>query len=172
MTAAIIGLIGAVFGAVTALAGSALSDRRQMHNEDVRWRRDQRLAAYEGALRHLLRAANMRSKILIERGTITGVLSQEHQREWFGDLVDAQFWLHTLISRCEPAQSARLADSADKLDHTISSMNTARGTTELIKALDDAIAAVQRCAQLYMSIEGTPGSSSPKLSVAARLNPG
>lgn len=123
MTAAIIrfiGLIRVVFGASTALFGSALSDRRQMRQEEVRWRRDQRVAAYECALRHLLRAAKMRSKILAEGGS---VLSQEHQREWFGNLIEAQFWLHTLISRCESAQAARLGDSADTLDNAIHSLN-------------------------------------------------
>lgn len=172
MTVAIIGLAGAVLGAVTALFGSALSDRRKMRLEDIRWRRDQRVAAYEGALRHLLRAANMRSRILADGGA---VISNEDQREWFSDLVEAQFWLHALISRCEPAQSVRLGDSAGKLDHAISSMNTGRGTAktpgDVIKALDDAITSVSKCAQLYMSVEAGKGPDSESVSGAGRANP-
>jgi hypothetical protein len=175
MTAAITGLIGAVFGAMAALVGSALSDRRQARQEDIRWRRDQRVAAYEGALRHLLRAANMRSKVHIQHGAMTGVLSEEHQREWFGDLVDAQFWLHTLISRYEPAQSAHLGDSANELDNAISSMNaghgSAKNSADVIKTLDDAIAAVSKCAQLYMIIEATNGSKSRVVSGPAKAGP-
>lgn len=170
MTGAIIGLIGAVFGAVAALAGSALSDRRQMRQEDMRWRRDQRGAAYEGALRHLLRASHMRSRIGIFDTQVSSVggfsqfsTSDEHQNEWFSELAEAQFWLHTLVSRCEPAQSVRLGDSARRLDETVSSM-TARTSVENVnkvrEALDDAIQAVSRCAQLYMSIDGASGSSS------------
>ncbi|MDX6421002.1 MAG: hypothetical protein QOG28_5622 [Trebonia sp.] len=165
MTAAIIGLIGAVFGAVAAMAGSALSDRRQMRQEDIRWRRDQRVAAYEGALRHLLRAANMRSRFLADGGT---VITQEDQREWFGDLAEAQFWLHALIGRCESAQSARLEDTAQKLDDAISSMNAGRGLAkkpgDVIKALDEAVAAVSKCSQLYMSPGATVGSDSAAVS--------
>lgn len=166
MTAALIGLIGAMFGAVTAFAGSALSDRRRMRQEDIQWRRDQRVAAYEGALRHLLRAANMRSELTVKGGTLTTVLSPEHMREWFGDLVEAQFWMHTLTSRCEPAQSVRLGDSAEKLDEAIRSLNAGRGSGKkapghidpggyggVFEALDEAIASVSKCAQLYMSIE-------------------
>jgi hypothetical protein len=137
-----------------------------MRQEDIQWRRDQRVAAYEGALRHLLRAANMRSELTVKGGTLTTILSQEHMREWFGDLVEAQFWMHTLISRCEPAQSVRLGDSTEKLDDAIRSLNAGRGSGiktagridsggygGIFEALDEAITSVSKCAQLYMSIE-------------------
>ena len=88
MTAAIIGLTGAIFGAITALVGSSLSDRRQVRVERVRWRRDQLSSAYEQALRYLLRGANRRSEF--EGGRGGAILRPEHQREWFDDLVEAQ----------------------------------------------------------------------------------
>jgi len=85
MGAALIGLAGALFGAITALVGSSLSDRRQARVERARWQRDQLSSAYEQALRYLLRAANRRSEF--EGGRGGAILRQEHQREWFDDLV-------------------------------------------------------------------------------------
>jgi hypothetical protein len=75
----------------SALAGSALSYRMKMRQEDIGWRRDQRVAAYEGALRHLLRAADMRCQIGIvdSDGIRCTSTNDEHQREWFGDLAEA-----------------------------------------------------------------------------------
>ncbi len=98
MTGAIIGLVGAVFGAVTALVGSALSDRRHIRQEDMRWRRDQRVASYEGALRHLLRASNISSRVgVIDSrsdvfGATFGSTGVDYENEWFGELAEAQFW--------------------------------------------------------------------------------
>jgi hypothetical protein len=180
MMGAVIGLAGAVFGAVTALVGSALSDRRRMRQEDIQWRRDQRVAAYEGALRHLLRAANMRSGLHLQGGNLTTVLSQEHMRDWFGDLVEAQFWMHTLISRCESAQSARMGDSTEKLDDAIRSLNAGRNSGKkstdtfnpggIFGALDEAIITVSKCAQLYMSTEaGNRWPDGPALNRSSAL---
>jgi hypothetical protein len=64
MTVAIIGLVGAVFGAVVALFGAAWSDRRQARIQEVRHESEQRTAAYEGAIRYLNRAANRGSTML------------------------------------------------------------------------------------------------------------
>lgn len=53
-------------------------------------RRDKRAEAYDGTLRHMLRGANLRSEFLGGTGEV--VLRTEHQREFFDDLVQAQFW--------------------------------------------------------------------------------
>ncbi|PJJ05560.1 hypothetical protein BX264_6027 [Streptomyces sp. 2333.5] len=105
MAEAITGLVGAAFGALTTMLGAALSEKRQARRENRNWLRDQRSAAYDGALRHLLRAANLRSESNGGRGA--AVLRQEHQREWFDDLVQAQFWLRTAIRHCDTAQLDR-----------------------------------------------------------------
>lgn len=122
MAAAIIGLVGALLGAVTALFGSVLADRRQVRLEERRWRRDRRAAAYEGSLRHLLRAANRRSEIKLTGSTMVAVLAQEHQREWFDDLIEAQYWLRILTTRCGADQAGRLIQAADDLDAAISAI--------------------------------------------------
>src|SRR5437016_11955408 len=114
--AAIVGLVGALAGALMALVGATVTDRRQTRQEAVRWQRDNLTAAYDGALRYLLRTANRRSKFTASGGA---VLAMEHQREWFDDLVEAQFWVHTLASRCGQAQRERIWEVAATLDGMI-----------------------------------------------------
>ncbi|MFG2895007.1 hypothetical protein [Streptomyces sp. NPDC048248] len=128
MAEAIIGLVGAVFGALTTMLGAALSEKRQARREDRKWLRDQRAAAYNGALRHLLRAANLRSEFAGGRGA--AVLKQEHQREWFDDLVQAQFWLHTATRHCDTAQLDRLTQAAELLDTYVARLNTSENYDE------------------------------------------
>jgi hypothetical protein len=114
MAAAIIGLVGATVGALATLLGGALTQRWQDRRDDTKWRRDKRAAAYDGALRHLLRAANLRSEFV---GGIGGaVLKQEHQREWFDDLVQAQFWMHAVSQYCGPDQLSGVLETARLLD--------------------------------------------------------
>jgi hypothetical protein len=122
MAAAIIGLVGAMLGALTTLLGTALSERRQARREDRKWRRDQRTAAYDGALRYLLRAANLRSEFV--DGSGAAILKQEHQREWFDDLVEGQFWLHAATHHCDTAQLGRLTETAELLDKHIARLNS------------------------------------------------
>jgi HPt (histidine-containing phosphotransfer) domain-containing protein len=114
----------------------------------------------------------MRSRLLADAGAI---ITKEDQPEWFGDLAEAQFWLHALIGRCESAQAARLEDSAQKLDDAISSMNAGRGLAkkpgDVIKALDEAVAAVSKCSQLYMSPRAAVSSDSAAVSDPANANP-
>lgn len=120
MATALIGLAGALLGAVAALVGAALSDRRQLRNEEMRWRRDQMGTAYETTLRYLLRAANRRSEVHPELGR--GVLNKEHQREWYDDLVEGHYWLLILISRCGAAQAPRLREAFDLLDRQLQAL--------------------------------------------------
>jgi hypothetical protein len=126
MTAAIIGVIGAVLGAAAALISTALSDRRHAREEQQSWFRDQRTTAYDGALRYLLRARNRRSTInASSEGGAS--LSPEHHREWFDDLVEAQFWVRTLSTRCSPSQAYNILRVANRLDEAIDVV--ASGTT-------------------------------------------
>jgi hypothetical protein len=178
MSGAIIGLIGAVFGAVAALVGSAFSDRSHIREEDIRWRRDQRVASYEGALRHLLRASNISSRVgIIDSssdvfGATIGPTGGDRENEWFGELAESQFWMHTLVDRCEPAQALRLKDSMRRLDDAVGSTTTCMATesvNEIRAVLGEAIEAVSRYGQLYLSIGGTgePGF----VNTAAALKP-
>lgn len=149
MAAAIMGLVGAMLGALTALLGTVLTDRRQTRREEAKWRRDQRSAAYDGALRHLLRAANLRSEFT--GGTGRAVLRQEHQREWFDDLVHAQFWLHQLIRYCDASQLENLQATAERLDSHIARLISAQSYGEkgfsILNVLQQCIAAVTASAR-------------------------
>jgi hypothetical protein len=119
MTAAVVALIGVFLGALMAQAGSVLADRRQARTEAIRWRRDRKAAAYDGALRHLLRAANRRSKLTAEAGA---VISQEDVGQTFDDIVEAQFWVHALAARCGAAQAGRIMDAGAILDAFVDSL--------------------------------------------------
>jgi hypothetical protein len=145
MTVAIIGLAGALLGALTTLFGTILNDRRLARREDAQWRRDQRSAAYHGALRHLLRAANLRSGFTGSSGM--AVVVQEHEREWFEDLIQAQFWLHQLVSYCAGPQLSRLQAAAAHLDLHVARLVTAenyeRKGFSILAVLQDSIAAVE-----------------------------
>jgi hypothetical protein len=123
MAVAVIGLIGVALGALMTQVGSVLADRRQSRTEAARWRRDQKAAAYDGALRHLLRTANRRSKITGEAGAI---ISREDVGQFFDDLVDAQFWVHVLATRCGAAQADRIVRVSVRLDEFVDSL--VRGT--------------------------------------------
>jgi hypothetical protein len=149
MAPAIIGLAGAMLGALATLLGTALSERRQARREDRKWRRDQRTAAYDGALRHLLRAANLRSEFVDGRGA--AILKQEHQREWFDDLVEGQFWLHAATHHCDAAQLGRLTETAELLDTYVARLNSGENYEEkgfsILQVLQTCIDTVSDCAR-------------------------
>ena len=113
MGAAIIGLVGAAVGVLGTLLGGTLAQRWQDRRDQAKWRQDKRAAAYEGALRYLLRAANLRSGLTAEGGA---VLKQEHQRDWFDDLVQAQFWMHVVSQYCGPDQLPDIGKAVAQLD--------------------------------------------------------
>jgi ferredoxin-NADP reductase len=127
MTAAIIGLAGVGLGAVMALFGSALSDRRHARQEAAQWRRDQRAAAYEQALYYLGRAANRRSRLIFGATGSRTLMGGEQVADWLSDLAEAQHWLRVLITRCGPAQMCRLPQVAGDLE---SSCNRPRHRNE------------------------------------------
>jgi len=114
MTAAIIGLVGAGLGALITLFGGMLTEERRVRRDEATWRRDKRAEAYDGALRHLLRAANLRSEF--HGGAGGAVLKTEHQREFFDDLVQAQFWLHTAARYCSGTELEALRNVTEVLD--------------------------------------------------------
>ncbi len=122
MEAAIIGLVGAGLGALITLFGGMLTEQRRAHRDEATWRRDKRAEAYDGALRHMLRAANLRSEFL--GGTGEAVLRTEHQREFFDDLVQAQFWLHTAARYCSGTELAALRNLTDVLDTHIARLTS------------------------------------------------
>jgi hypothetical protein len=150
---AFIGLAGALFGAVTALVGAALSDRRQRRSEEMRWRRDQMGTAYETTLRYLLRAANRRSEVNPQVGR--GVLHREHMREWYDDLVEGHCWLLILISRCGPSQATHLREAFDLLDRQIQGLSEGAAEPVTPSAIWNSLRAtaqvVSDCARLDMA---------------------
>lgn len=150
MGPAIIGLIGALLGAAAAVVGSLVSARLQALHEKARWQRDRQQAAYDGALRYLLRAANRRSEFTVASGRISTVLSQEHVREWFDDLVEAQFWLRSLTSCCGAGQLERIRETVDALDGAVASLvngGPRPSALTAVESLQTAIQTVAECAR-------------------------
>lgn len=149
MDAAIIGLVGAFVGAAAALIGSVLTTRLQHRHEQARWQRDRRQAAYDGALRHLLKAANRRGELVVQAGRVVAVIAviaDDQVREVFDDLTEAQFWLRSLASTCGPGQAARVSQAADQLDAAVHSMTHASGQ-QTSPDLLGAIRIVGECAR-------------------------
>lgn len=181
LTPALIGLGGALLGAVTALIGAALADRRSVRNEENRWRRDQLAAAYEQTLRHLLRAANLRSEFTGGRGG--AVLRRSHQRDWFNDLVEAQVWLRTVVRYCDSDTAGKLRGAADSLDGYVSRLVSGQRfdqkgfsiwsvLNECIKIVTDAARPSQRETMWQPSSEDDPSREFAALLAAAPKRPG
>ncbi|MFF7115480.1 hypothetical protein ACFY91_24660 [Streptomyces albogriseolus] len=160
MGAAYIGLIGALLGAITALAGSILSVRMQARHERTRWVRDRRQAAYDGAVRYLLRALNRRSKISVSGGRIVSVIAEEHVRETFDDLVEAQFWFRALTAACGDRQLERIRQAADDLDARIASLSgvgASQMPNQLGQELSETLRILTECAREDLKDDGTAG---------------
>jgi hypothetical protein len=173
MTAALVGLGGAVFGALAALVGAVLADRRQARAEAGRWRRDQLESAYAQALRYLLRAANRRSEFV--GGSGSAVLRREHQREWFDDLVEAQVWMRTVTRYCGATQAIDIRQAAEQLDshvdRLISGVRYDAKSFSIWKVLQSCIATVTECARLDGSGTAISVSASQKtVHVTARAD--
>ena len=143
MVTAIIGLVGATLGAVITLVGAALSERRQDRRQERFWLRDRRTEAYDGALRHLLRAANVRSAFSASAGPY---VAKEHVRELFEDLIQAQFWMHALLRYCGAEQKARLMEAAHSFDALVSRFSSGEAPA-LGKGLDHYVRVVSECAR-------------------------
>jgi hypothetical protein len=79
------------------------------------------------------------------------VLRQEHQREWFDDLVQSQFWFHQLIRYCDRSQLTSLQAAAAHLDLHIARLVSAEnyGTKgfSILEVLQDSIAVVEASAR-------------------------
>ncbi|MFE5896116.1 hypothetical protein ACFQ67_01615 [Streptomyces sp. NPDC056488] len=78
-------------------------------------------------------------------------MNQEHVREWFDDLVEAQFWLRSLTSCCGTEQLERLREVADALDDAVAALVNGgrRPSSGLLGAasLQTSIQTVSDCAR-------------------------
>lgn len=131
MTAAIIGLIGAVFGATVALFGAALSDRRQARIQDARSKRDQRAAAYESAIRCLNGAAHRRSELLFGATGARALLGGDQAADWLHDLSEALCSLRLLMTCCRSSQLPRIREVVEVLEGA--SRDLSRGTSREVR---------------------------------------
>lgn len=167
MTSAIIGLIGAALGALSAVVGSALSERRQARHEAATWRRDQRAAAYDGVFHALTRAASYRHKIPAE-----GVPDQALLQQWFDDLVEAQYRLRLLTAHCHrPGGGTSLPVAVERMNTALALL----GESDLAKAADAAdetAELIAKCARIDMGNEPTPPATRPLPAGQPRREPG
>lgn len=145
--AAVIGLIGVALGALVTQIGSFLTDRRQSRTEANRWNRDQKAAAYGGALRYLLRAANLRSDVVVREGKLVALYTVEGTRQMFDDLVEAQFWVHTLETRCGAPQTARIMGAATHLDEYIDQLVRGNMMKSRLDEFLEVITTITECAR-------------------------
>lgn len=156
MTAAIIGLIGAALGALTAVVGSALSERRQARHEAATWRRDQRSAAYDGVFHALTRAASYRHKIPAEGAPDQAILQQ-----WFEDLVEAQYRLRLLTAHCHrPGGGTSLPIAVERMN-TALALLTEGDLAKAADAADETAELIARCARIDMGSDPAPPTPRP-----------
>lgn len=147
--AAVVGLIGALLGALMTQLGAVLTDHRQVRTEAIRWNRDQKTAAYDNTIRHLLRAANRRSALTGEFAYI----DKAGVRQLFEDLVEAQFWIHTLVTRCDVSQTERITQALQLLDSTVERAGSSepnpsgKGKLNLMATLQQVLTTVTECAR-------------------------
>ncbi|MGW4754343.1 hypothetical protein [Streptomyces chartreusis] len=121
----------ALIGAAAALLGSVLTTLMQHRHEREGWQRDRQQAAYDGALRHLLKVAHRRGELVAKTGRVLSVLAKDQVPQMFDDLIEAQFWLRSLVSSCGPSQVARLSQAADSLDAGAFSLTHDQGDAKL-----------------------------------------
>jgi gas vesicle protein len=114
VSSAIAGLVGAAIGALAGVAGAFLSQRMQARATQERALQSKREEAYSSTLRYLLRVQNRRSGIAAESGHT--YIVKESIKDFFDDMVEAQFWASTLTVYCaeKPERSNRKSLSRPK----------------------------------------------------------
>ncbi|MEU6590549.1 hypothetical protein ABZ923_15235 [Streptomyces sp. NPDC046881] len=148
MTSAIVGLIGAALGALTALFGSALSERRQARHEAATWRRDQRAAAYDGVFHALTKAASYRHKI-----PAGGTPDEALLQQWFDDLVEVQYRLRLLTAHCHrPGGGTSLPVAVQQMNTALALLGVG-DLTKAADAADETAELIARCARIDMGNE-------------------
>lgn len=155
MAPAIFGLVGTLLGAVTALIGSTLTDRRQARREEERWRREQRGIAYAEALRYLLRVNRVYGEQYADWSKI------QDQPDWVSDLLEAQYWLRMLTMRCKAEQRERLNLLVLRLDEAVNMQSSGfkKGYTILI--VRACIEGVIECAHADAGSGAMPNADKP-----------
>jgi hypothetical protein len=156
MTAAIFGLVGATIGAVTALIGSALTERRQVRIESARFHRDQRSTAYDSLFRSATRAASYRYKI-----PAAGNPDQSILQQWFDDLVEVQYRLRVLISHChKPGGGTILPVAVERLNSALGLLSEGQ-LAKSADLTDEVVDLVNTSARIAMGNEDPPPSPPP-----------
>jgi hypothetical protein len=167
MATALIGLVGGIAGAVIALVGSVIGDRRRARTEAERWRREQLSEAYRGAIKHLLRLASghpTASRSAPDKFP-KEVIPKERFQEWLTDVAEAQFWLHAFAASCS---AKRLGDANQAISRFDQGMTKSKGglisavffgppadieISWIRGAVDDVIKILTRCARADLAID-------------------
>lgn len=105
MDPALAGLLGAVVGAAAGLGGAVVAAASQARTMTSQFGRQQRVAAYSGAVLSMFRAAGRRSQVTGEGYVL---LSKEDQAKWFLDLIDAVNGLTSASAFCSPTYQSEL----------------------------------------------------------------
>src|SRR5215203_46017 len=87
--------------------------------------------AYSSTLRHLRRAQNRRSGIV--GGSGKPFVGTEFIKDWFDDLVEAQFWASTLIVYCSAGQKKTIEEVSHELDDRVADWVSGTGISEVIQ---------------------------------------
>jgi len=108
--------MGAGIGASATVIGNLVNTRSQASHERTSWNRERKEAAYNNAIRYVLRARN-RSSGLTEEGM--SHMTEESIAAFFDDLVDAQHWVSMLTTACADDQRNALVAVRERLNRIV-----------------------------------------------------
>jgi hypothetical protein len=117
VSSAIVGLIGAAIGALAGVGGAVISQRMQARATQQRTLESKKEEAYSSTLRYLLRVQNRRSGLSGESGM--PYIAKEGIKDFFDDMVDAQFWVSTLTIYCAEDQRETVEKVSRALNETV-----------------------------------------------------
>jgi len=120
--AALAAVLGAGIGALATVAGSALTAHQQGAQQRAVASRQRKEAAYDNAIRSLLRARNRRSVLTAEG---LAVIAKDDIGTLFDDLVDAQHWLSVLVTACGSKQRQPIEAASSRLNDAVNQLTTA-----------------------------------------------
>ncbi|MFI5774817.1 hypothetical protein ACIA74_41505 [Streptomyces sp. NPDC051658] len=91
---------------------------------------------------------------------MVSVIAEEHVRETFDDLVEAQFWLRALTAACGDRQLERIQKAADDLDARIASLSgvgASQMPNQLGQELSETLRVLGECAREDLRDNGAGG---------------
>jgi hypothetical protein len=133
VSSAIAGLIGAGIGGLAGVAGAFISQYMLARATRQRALLGKKEEAYSSTLRYLRRVQNRRSGIAAGSSrTFVG-----DTKNWFDDLVEAQFWASTLTVYCSAGQKKKIEEVSQELNDRVADWVSGKNLPEAFQTEQD-----------------------------------